>query len=165
MSVDIPTSLISIRRIQQLNEEDFELRREIEFHEEKIQEHQNKLKKIRENLEYNRVERELHKKLSNRESYELPRAFVPYRETNHRSEKTPKPNRNLSEKKLALKKALESVFTEDESLNIREIMEKLKAHGIEWRTYPLAFQELTKSGFLVRHDRGMYGLNREEAHN
>ncbi|MDT2192874.1 hypothetical protein [Paenibacillus larvae] len=72
MSVEIPISLISIRRIQQLNEEDFELRREIEFHEEKIEEHQNKLKKIRENLEYNRVERELHKKLANRESDELP---------------------------------------------------------------------------------------------
>lgn len=160
MSVEIPISLISIRRIQQLNEEDFELRREIEFHEEKIEEHQNKLKKIRESLEYNRVERELHKKLANRESDELPRAFVPYRETNQRSER-PKQNRNLSEKKLALKKALESVFTGDECLNIREIMEKLKSHGIEWRTYPLAFQELTKSGFLIRQDRGMYGLNRE----
>ncbi|ARF68862.1 hypothetical protein B7C51_15255 [Paenibacillus larvae subsp. pulvifaciens] len=59
-----------------------------------------------------------------------------------------------------MKKALDSVFTEYECLNIREIMEKLKFHGIEWRTYPLAFQELTRSGFLIKLDRGMYGLNK-----
>ncbi|ARF68861.1 hypothetical protein B7C51_15250 [Paenibacillus larvae subsp. pulvifaciens] len=61
--VDTPISLVSIRRIHKLNEEEFELRRKIEFHEEKIEEHQNKLKEVKENLEYNRIEKELYKKL------------------------------------------------------------------------------------------------------
>ncbi|ARF70801.1 hypothetical protein B7C51_24560 (plasmid) [Paenibacillus larvae subsp. pulvifaciens] len=147
--VDTPISLVSTRRIQKLNEEEFELRKEIEFHEEKIEEHQNKLKEIKENLEYNRIEKELYKKM------------IRYEKDSYKVINQKKKTRILSEKKLALKKALDNVFTEYECLNIREIMEKLKSHGIEWRTYPLAFQELTKSGFLIRQDRGMYGLNRE----
>ncbi|MEV2911030.1 hypothetical protein ABNF65_21070 [Paenibacillus larvae] len=154
MSVDIPMSLISIRRIQQLNESDFELRREIEFHEEKIEEHQIKVKKIREALEYNQIEKEFHKKLAHLESGQLPRTFFPYR--NQR-----KQNKILSEKKLALKKALENVFLDEECLNIRVIIEKIKSHGIEWKTYALAFQELTKSGFLIRQERGMYELYKD----
>jgi hypothetical protein len=160
MSVDIPLSLISKRRIQQLNEDDFKLRREIEFHEERIEEHQNIIKKIRENLEYNRIEREFYKELSGRDNEKRPQVSAPQNNVSD-GQKRKRRKRKLSEKKLALKKALASIFAEKECLNIREIMEKLKPHGIEWATYQLAFQELTQSGFLIRQERGMYKFNEE----
>ncbi|AHD04451.1 hypothetical protein ABNC90_16035 [Paenibacillus larvae] len=161
MSVDIPLSLISKRRIQQLHEDDFKLRREIEFHEERIEEHQNIIKKIRENLEYNRIEREFYKELSGRDNEKHPKVSAPHNNIGD-GQKRKRRKRKLSEKKLALKKALASIFAEKECLNIREIMEKLKPHGIEWATYQLAFQELTQSGFLIRQERGMYKFNEEQ---
>lgn len=161
MSVDIPLSLISKRRLEQLDEDDFKLRREIEFHEERMEEHQNTIKKIREKLEYNRIERELYKEWLGQVDHSFPQLPTLY-ERGGNIQRRKRRKRKLSEKKLALKNALASVFAEEECLNIREIMEKLKPHGIEWATYQLAFQELTQSGFLTRQERGMYKFNHDE---